>query len=186
MQCPLLFCFLLKEYISQSFQVNCYNTSGVSAAERDEMMLESAKENLRDMAFFGLTEYQNYTQFLFENTLGIEFIEDFQQYNKTHSGSIKSRVTEEQYQQVVQLNALDIRLYQYAKDLFFQRVERAREESSDLPSKNSPAGGPDNFEETDNDEVASEEKKGEITVMDMRDEDVGETQEMKSFNQFES
>jgi hypothetical protein len=39
--------------------VGCYNTSYMpSHAERNRVMLASAKRNLAAMAFFGLTEYQ--------------------------------------------------------------------------------------------------------------------------------
>lgn len=38
--------------------VGCYNTSYMSASERNRVMLASAKRNLAAMAFFALTEYQ--------------------------------------------------------------------------------------------------------------------------------
>ena len=39
--------------------VNCYNATGMAREERDRIMLESAKENLLRMAFFGVTELQS-------------------------------------------------------------------------------------------------------------------------------
>lgn len=38
--------------------VGCYNMTYMPAAERDRVMLASAKRNLAAMAFFGLTEHQ--------------------------------------------------------------------------------------------------------------------------------
>lgn len=38
--------------------VGCYNTTAMPKAERDRLMLESAKRNLASMAYFGLTEHQ--------------------------------------------------------------------------------------------------------------------------------
>lgn len=38
--------------------IGCYNTSYMTVAERNRVMLASAKRNLAAMAFFGLTEYQ--------------------------------------------------------------------------------------------------------------------------------
>jgi hypothetical protein len=54
-------------------KVNCYNTTGFTPQQRNRIILDSAKENLKAMAYFGLVEYQTYTQFLFEHTLGLEF-----------------------------------------------------------------------------------------------------------------
>jgi hypothetical protein len=45
-------------------KVNCYNGTGMSEELRQRMMLESAIENLKNMSFFGLTEYQRDTQHL--------------------------------------------------------------------------------------------------------------------------
>ena len=104
-------------------KVNCYNTSAISQAERDRIMLDSAKFNLVRMAFFGLVEFQTYTQFLFEHTLNINFIEDLVQHNQTHSG--RSGLSAEKLKEIAELNHLDIELYQFAKDLFLQRVKQA-------------------------------------------------------------
>lgn len=38
-------------------KVNCYNSIGMIEEERNVMMLESVKENLRNFSFFGLIEY---------------------------------------------------------------------------------------------------------------------------------
>ena len=42
--------------------VGCYNMSTVPETRRAALLLDSAKKNLRDMAFFGLTEHQRQTQ----------------------------------------------------------------------------------------------------------------------------
>ena len=104
-------------------KVNCYNTSGLTPSERDRLMLESAKQNLIHLAFFGLVEFQTYTQFLFEHTLNLNFIDDFVQLNTTHSS--KYGVLAEEKKRMAELNHLDIELYQFAKDLFLQRVKQA-------------------------------------------------------------
>lgn len=51
--------------------VGCYNTSVMSNAKRDELMLWSAKQNLNRMAFFGLTEEQEKSQYLFEEIFNL-------------------------------------------------------------------------------------------------------------------
>ena len=53
--------------------VNCYNTTGMSRDARDTIMLESAKENLLRMAFFGLTELQAESQYIFQGTFNLQF-----------------------------------------------------------------------------------------------------------------
>ncbi|XP_061185211.1 heparan-sulfate 6-O-sulfotransferase 3-B-like [Saccostrea echinata] len=110
-------------------KVNCYNRTGMTEQERNTLMLESAKENLRNLSFFGLTEFQVETQKLFEHVFHIEFIRDFNQLNMTHS--MKTKPTPEQWKKIIELNTLDIALYQYAKDLFLQRVKAMNESFSD-------------------------------------------------------
>ena len=62
--------------------------STVPEKKRAQLLLESAKKNLRDMAFFGLTEYQRKTQFLFERTFRLRFIRPFMQYNSTRAAGV--------------------------------------------------------------------------------------------------
>ena len=46
--------------------------------ERESTMLASAKENLRNMAFFGITAQQSKSQTLFEKTFGLKFQSNFE------------------------------------------------------------------------------------------------------------
>ena len=106
--------------------VHCYDFSAMPPAERDATILQSAKGNLQNMAFFGLTEFQAATQYLFERTFKLKFIDDFVQYNQTHASQVD--ISPSERQQVQKVNALDIELYRYAKELFFQRLKRQIEE----------------------------------------------------------
>ena len=110
-------------------KINCYNSTGLTDEERDRLLLESAKENLKNLSFFGLTEFQRDTQLLFEHTFHIHFIDDFVQFNDTHSQ--KTHPTKEQWDEVLKVNALDISLYQFAKDLFQQRVQTMKNSVND-------------------------------------------------------
>ena len=48
-------------------------------------MLESAKENLSKMRWFGLVEYQQASQYLFEGAFyPLHFIEPFSKWNSTN------------------------------------------------------------------------------------------------------
>uniref|UniRef100_A0A452TME8 Heparan-sulfate 6-O-sulfotransferase n=1 Tax=Ursus maritimus TaxID=29073 RepID=A0A452TME8_URSMA len=103
--------------------VGCYNLSFIPEGKRAQLLLESAKKNLRGMAFFGLTEFQRKTQYLFERTFNLKFIRPFMQYNSTRAGGVE--VDEDTIRRIEELNDLDMQLYDYAKDLFQQRVEVA-------------------------------------------------------------
>lgn len=106
--------------------VHCYDYHAMPRDQRDAIILQSAKDNLQAMAFFGITEYQAATQYLFERTFKLRFIEDFVQYNQTHASQVD--ITPNQRQDVQKVNALDIELYRYAKELFFQRLKHQIEE----------------------------------------------------------
>ena len=55
--------------------------------------------------------------------MNLEFEENFQEINYTHASRYNATYAEREH--VAELNRLDIELYQYAKDLFIQRVNRA-------------------------------------------------------------
>lgn len=106
--------------------VGCYNVSAMSEDARWAVLLESAKRNLRSMVFFGLTEYQRKTQYLFERTFKLEFITPFTQVNGTRASSVE--VPPKTQQRILQLNQWDVELYEYARDLFLQRFQVARQQ----------------------------------------------------------
>lgn len=97
-------------------------------------MLASAKENLRRLAYFGLCEYQQAAQYMFEEVFGIHFLTTFQQFNETHVTSVFRDVSLEQLQRVRQLNHLDMELYDYAKQLMHTRLERLKQQDPDFQS----------------------------------------------------
>lgn len=105
--------------------VGCYNMSFIPENKRAQILLESAKKNLRDMAFFGLTEFQRKTQYLFERTFNLKFIRPFMQYNSTRAGGVE--VDTKTIRRIEELNDLDMQLYDYAKDLFQQRYQYKRQ-----------------------------------------------------------
>ncbi|XP_057395006.1 heparan-sulfate 6-O-sulfotransferase 2 isoform X4 [Balaenoptera acutorostrata] len=105
--------------------VGCYNLSVMPEKQRNKVLLESAKSNLKHMAFFGLTEFQRKTQYLFEKTFNMNFISPFTQYNTTRASSVE--INEEIQKHIEGLNFLDMELYSYAKDLFLQRYQFMRQ-----------------------------------------------------------
>ena len=115
--------------------VSCYKSNAMSSSVRETTLLASAKENIRQMAFFGLTEYQAETQYMFERIFNVRFVRDFSQYKETHAGKVN--VTQQQWQEVVSLNKIDVELYRYAKDLFFRRLQEIQKEDMSLRTTNS-------------------------------------------------
>ncbi|XP_078052050.1 heparan sulfate 6-O-sulfotransferase [Augochlora pura] len=106
--------------------VGCYNST-LSSLERDRLMLASAKHNLQFMPFFMLTEYQKVGQYSFEETFGMRFAVAFEQHNATLSAATMATLTSEQLDAVRRLNRLDLELYDFAKNLAFQRFKRLRD-----------------------------------------------------------
>lgn len=106
--------------------VGCYNLTFMNESERNMILLQSAKNNLKNMAFFGLTEFQRKTQYLFERTFSLEFISPFTQYNTTRASNVD--INESVRKRIEEMNFLDMQLYEYAKDLFLQRFHYAKQE----------------------------------------------------------
>ncbi|XP_054018923.1 heparan-sulfate 6-O-sulfotransferase 3 [Dryobates pubescens] len=106
--------------------VGCYNLTFMNESERNTILLQSAKNNLKNMAFFGLTEFQRKTQYLFERTFNLKFISPFTQFNVTRASNVD--IGEDVRQRIEELNFLDVQLYEYAKDLFLQRFQYSKQE----------------------------------------------------------
>ncbi|XP_008941641.1 PREDICTED: heparan-sulfate 6-O-sulfotransferase 3, partial [Merops nubicus] len=106
--------------------VGCYNLTFMNESERNMILLQSAKNNLKNMAFFGLTEFQRKTQYLFERTFNLKFISPFTQLNVTRASNVD--IGEDVRQRIEELNFLDVQLYEYAKDLFLQRFQYSKQE----------------------------------------------------------
>ncbi|CAG0887338.1 unnamed protein product [Cyprideis torosa] len=99
--------------------VDCYAgaSSERSQEEAGELMLASALANLKALSFYGITELQRQSQYVFEETFGLRFSEPFEQYDETQSKSAHVTLTQEQLRKISQKNALDIKLYETAKRL---------------------------------------------------------------------
>lgn len=101
--------------------VGCYNLSVLSTKERDSILLESAKKNLRRMAFFGICENQTASGYLFESTFKMKFTKPLLQLNETRSSVALESISYDVVQQIKDLNRLDVELYHYALSLMEER-----------------------------------------------------------------
>lgn len=106
--------------------VGCYNQSNLPEVQRNTLLLNSAKRNLASMAFFGLTEYQKISQYVFEETFNLRFAIPFEQHNATVSGATLNELTETQLAAIKRANVLDLELYSYAKELMYHRFKKLK------------------------------------------------------------
>ncbi|XP_064121463.1 heparan-sulfate 6-O-sulfotransferase 2-like [Macrobrachium nipponense] len=103
--------------------VGCYNTSFLDPEDRGKMLLISAKNNLKKMAFFGLTEDQEISQYIFEETFNLKFRVRFEQHNQTISDQALHKVDPETLRRIEEINYLDVQLYKFAKQLLQNRFK---------------------------------------------------------------
>jgi len=107
--------------------VDCYNTTAMTPSQRDQVMLESAKANLRNTAFFGITAQQAKSQFIFEETFNLKFKVDFEELvEDQNSVSFIPDVSAAEMQRIRELNSLDIELYDFAMKLLMERYQVAK------------------------------------------------------------
>ena len=107
--------------------LGCYGNKLHPPKEKDKLMLASAKENLKNFAFFGLTEYQEESRVIFEHTFSMKLkVEATQRaMSSLHSAPILQKVwnDSELYNRIADVNRLDMDLYEYALQLFSERAK---------------------------------------------------------------
>jgi len=106
-------------------RVNCYNVTGMPRKKREKSILKSAMRNLQSMAYFGLVEYQEESQYLFEKTFGMKFKKSFKQKDQeeTRAADVLTDIEQKHLDQIKKLNTNDLRFYRFAKELFFYRLK---------------------------------------------------------------
>lgn len=75
------------------------------------------------MAFFGLCEHQKMSQYLFEQTFHLHFLQPFNQLNETHGSLARTTIGANDIVQIRQLNHLDVQLYEFATNLLKHRFQ---------------------------------------------------------------
>lgn len=66
-------------------------------------------------------------QYTFEETFKMRFAVAFEQHNATLSAATMATLSVDQLDTVRRLNSLDLELYEFAKNLAFQRFKRLRD-----------------------------------------------------------
>ena len=106
----------------------CWDKKKYSRKQRDRILLESAKSNLRNFSYFGLNEFLKESGSLFEETFGLILKTPIQRQplNVSKASQYVSALMDDNeiniYTKVVQNNLLDLELYKYALDIFRTRM----------------------------------------------------------------
>lgn len=106
----------------------CYTgfNSTEDQLERDRILLQSAKHNLANMAFFGLTEQQSISQYIFEQTFQLDFANSFDQANATLSAQAIAELTPSQ----VMSSSFSVRIFLFLESCEFDPLHSWREFAS--------------------------------------------------------
>ena len=113
------------------------NCTGQERNSYDKMLLESAKETLLSLSFFGLSELQNQTKYLFEKTFNnkIKLNTEFKTVISSRNQFLKVLLNDAD---VINMNNyLDFELYKYAKELFTSRIKYFQTQDANNSSTNS-------------------------------------------------
>lgn len=93
------------------------------------IMLDSAKATLRSLPYYSIMPYLNDSQYLFEKTFNLQFITPFSSQRNRHdrnSSNVLYSLSAEIRQRILEVNDLDVQLFEYARELFVQRCRYAR------------------------------------------------------------
>lgn len=103
--------------------VGCYDESLMPKKRRDELILESAKSNLRQLGFFGILEELGPSQAMFQRLFNLEFQKSLAEAPHKEKSSLTDAITSAQIEEIKAKNDLDVELYDYARTLFVQRLK---------------------------------------------------------------
>lgn len=104
--------------------VHCYDSHSMDPATRDRILLESAKNNLKNLAFYGMKEHMADSQWMFEQLFQLRFTKDLAEWSRSKSND--TVITDRQMELIRKRNELDLQLYAYAEKLFLKRLKQLR------------------------------------------------------------
>lgn len=108
--------------------VDCFADSGLSRREMEERLLKSAKENLMEMSYFGISEYMYESGELFKYRFSVGLADPPKQKKMQflHSSEMLYNIWTNRslYNDIVHINRLDMQLYHFALELFSQRLSK--------------------------------------------------------------
>ena len=106
--------------------VGCFDKKYLTKENRDRIILESAKENLKSISFFGLTEYMKESYAIFEKQFGVKFPNRSIKRNllNSHASEMLPIFFDNTtlFNAILRVNSLDMELYKFAVDMFLERA----------------------------------------------------------------
>ena len=100
---------------------------------RQRILVESAKNNLRQFAWFGIAEELEKSQALFEDQFGASFMKPLTfrdgKYNGSKSVDTFELLKENDLRRIREVTQLDLELYNYARGLLFRRYDKLKARS---------------------------------------------------------
>ncbi len=93
---------------------------------QSRFLLQTAKENLLKLKYFAITEYQQLSQKLFEATFkNLKFSKALEQSNNQYAEDYLTQFNESDdvLNTIKKANSLDIEFYEYALEIFFERLK---------------------------------------------------------------
>jgi len=90
----------------------------------NNILLASAMTNLDQISFFGICEQQRASQLLFERTFDLKFKSPFKQSDDNGTRAFIARLPDKVKDRILQINSMDLKLYNYAVDLFAYRCNQ--------------------------------------------------------------
>ena len=114
--------------LADDIEATCWNKSRYTREQREQLLLTSAKSNLLNFSYFGISEFLSDSGVLFEKTFGVMLQNPVRNVslNTSYVGKfIKSfnLAEKEIYNLVVDNNHLDLELYNYALEIFKTRMK---------------------------------------------------------------
>lgn len=104
------------------------NDCSLLSTNKKKILIENAKKVLMSFTFFGLTEYEDESEELFIWTYKrkFKFSGRPRRHNQNATNNFIKTLKNESLEMINQSNDLDIELYQFAKKIFFQRLNSYR------------------------------------------------------------
>eukprot|EP00924_Labyrinthula_sp_SR-Ha-C_P007669 snap_masked-scaffold_42-processed-gene-2.43-mRNA-1 protein AED:1.00 eAED:1.00 QI:0/0/0/0/1/1/4/0/681 len=115
-------CFLHNQNLHLKFL-----TSGlIDDKSSDEEKLQFAKEILQRLDWFSILEYAEESLDLFEPELGLEILSYHSAFNYNKYEKDLTKYSQKAKEVLFELNYLDVELYNFAKELFFARLDKIK------------------------------------------------------------
>ena len=111
-------------------KAGCLIPAVMSSTERDSILLETAKRNLKEMIYFGVTEFMKESVLLLEHRFDVQFDSPLlqPQMKDLSIADLLYKVWNNStlYKEISSINYLDMQLYEYGLKLFNRRLQQIR------------------------------------------------------------